>query len=338
MFTKIRAAFFTKYFLLVSIFLVTVFLGLRVEQYKNIAIAAPNSPRVYVPVSEGFIGGAKVSVIDTGNNSIITNIPVGSGPFDAKISPDGTRVYVANHDDSTVSVIDTGTNTVTTTISLGSGKPVSMSLNITGTRLYIGSEDTNEVKTIDTSTNTVINTIAFGNIPRSVAAKPGSVFVYVALDGGDLAVIDTTTNTIINSMSLGVTGQGMVFNVNGTRLYMTEDTGVFLVMDAMTNMVLSKIQISPNTGNPVLSNDQSFLYSTGATCSISVVDTNSNQWAESMPGVVQGGCGGIVEHPTLQRFYVGNIGAFTISVVNKSGSPVAIIPVGGTPGGMAVKP
>src|SRR6185312_4376184 len=38
-----------------------------------------------------------VSVVDTSTNTISATITVGSGPSGAAVTPDGTRVYVANH-------------------------------------------------------------------------------------------------------------------------------------------------------------------------------------------------------------------------------------------------
>ncbi len=51
-----------------------------------------------------------VSVIDTdpagaNYNHVIAVIPVGASPYSAAVSPDGTRVYVANAVSDTVSVI-----------------------------------------------------------------------------------------------------------------------------------------------------------------------------------------------------------------------------------------
>ena len=51
-----------------------------------------------------------VSVINTGNNSVIATVGVGSNPVGVSVSPDGTLVYVANSDDS-LSIIDANTNT-----------------------------------------------------------------------------------------------------------------------------------------------------------------------------------------------------------------------------------
>jgi YVTN family beta-propeller protein len=65
-------------------------------------------------------------VIDTSTNTVIHTITegLGRGPSGAAITPDGTKLYVANNnpDDvdpeipDTVSVIDTQTNTVIATV------------------------------------------------------------------------------------------------------------------------------------------------------------------------------------------------------------------------------
>lgn len=51
----------------------------------------------------------------------ISAIPVGNLPTGVAVTPDGTRVYVANDYDDIVSVIDTANNTVTAAIGVGSG-------------------------------------------------------------------------------------------------------------------------------------------------------------------------------------------------------------------------
>ena len=54
--------------------------------------------------------GGTVSVINTGNNSVVATVGVGSNPVGVSVSPDGTLVYVANSDDS-LTIIDANTNT-----------------------------------------------------------------------------------------------------------------------------------------------------------------------------------------------------------------------------------
>ena len=52
-----------------------------------------------------------VSVIDTATNTVTATDPRRQAPVGVAVTPDGSKVYVANGD-NTVSVIDTATNTV----------------------------------------------------------------------------------------------------------------------------------------------------------------------------------------------------------------------------------
>jgi YVTN family beta-propeller protein len=61
-----------------------------------------------------------VSIIDTATNTLTaTKIPVGTNPMGLSVTPDGSKVFVANSGDGTVSVINTATNTVIDTIVVG---------------------------------------------------------------------------------------------------------------------------------------------------------------------------------------------------------------------------
>ena len=62
-----------------------------------------------------------VSVIATASNTVVATVPVGSGPLDVAVTPDGKHAYVTNAGSTNVSVIATATNTVGTPIPVGSG-------------------------------------------------------------------------------------------------------------------------------------------------------------------------------------------------------------------------
>tara|TARA_B100000315_G_scaffold259845_1_gene317615 strand:- start:1705 stop:1902 length:198 start_codon:yes stop_codon:yes gene_type:complete len=51
----------------------------------------------------------------------LVTIPVGDGPWNIAITPDGTRAYVTNRDDNTISILDLSTDTELATISVGDG-------------------------------------------------------------------------------------------------------------------------------------------------------------------------------------------------------------------------
>ena len=87
---------------------------------------------MYVVNANGGSRGS-VSVIDTATNKVIATILVGStggsSPFGVAVSPDGSKVYVAEYFDNTVSVIATATNTVIAAIPVGTN-PVAFGIFI----------------------------------------------------------------------------------------------------------------------------------------------------------------------------------------------------------------
>ena len=76
------------------------------------------APFAYIPTNDF---GGTVSVIDTATNKVTTTVPVGISPYGVAVTPDGTKVYVANYFDPnpTVSIINTSTNIVTATVGVG---------------------------------------------------------------------------------------------------------------------------------------------------------------------------------------------------------------------------
>lgn len=301
--------------------------------------AAPNSPRLYLAVSDFTFGNSKVYVLDTGNNTVVTTIPVGDDPIAVKISPDNTRAYVVNRSSDNVSVIDTATNTIVTTIPLGdSGNPVSFAINSTGTRLYTVTQGSDSLIVVDTTTNTVINTIPVGSFPGAVAAKPNGTLAYVRMSDGTIKVIDTSTSTVVSTITPSLGLNNLIFNTDGSRFYLTGD-GVILIMDTTTNTEIAQLLVSPINGEPVLNDNGTVLYAVGHTCTVSVVNIGNYVWDKALPGTIQGDCGGISVNPADTRLYLSNTEAHTLSIVNaSSGNLIKVIPLQGTPQGSAMKP
>jgi YVTN family beta-propeller protein len=80
---------------------------------------SPEGSKVYVTNYYGFsqppvdiVVGGSVSVIDTATNTVVDAIPFGgSRPLGLAVTPDGSKLYVAEASSNAVSVIDTTTNT-----------------------------------------------------------------------------------------------------------------------------------------------------------------------------------------------------------------------------------
>src|SRR5262245_15045529 len=101
-----------------------------------IAFTAPNV--VHALSGKAYItnfSSNTVSVIDTSSDTVITTIPVGSGPFGGDVSAVKKRVYISNSNDNTISVIDTDSNMVVDSIPMDN-TPTGLVINSGGSRVY----------------------------------------------------------------------------------------------------------------------------------------------------------------------------------------------------------
>jgi YVTN family beta-propeller protein len=68
-----------------------------------------------------YVANNNLAVIEAEITNVISVIPVGTTPQGVAVTPDGSKVYVANEDSNNVSVIDTRKNKVIATIPVGNG-------------------------------------------------------------------------------------------------------------------------------------------------------------------------------------------------------------------------
>jgi YVTN family beta-propeller protein len=141
-----------------------------------------------------------VSVIDIATNTETATI-LNLTPEGVAVTPDGTRVYVADSFTDRVSVIDTASNTVTVPILVGS-RPEGVAISPDGTRVFVANRGLTAalgtVSVIDTASDTVTATIPVGLHPVGVAITPDGNHVYVVNEGNNnVMVIDTATNAVV---------------------------------------------------------------------------------------------------------------------------------------------
>ena len=193
-----------------------------------------------------------VSVINTATNTVETTIPVGSSPFGIAVTPDGTRVYVANECGSpgtcssgSISVISTVSNTVTATIPL-SLQPFGIAITPDGARAYVTYYNSGSVSVINLVTNTVSAPLPVGSQPAGVAITPDGTRAYVANFGSNsVYVINTATNTVVAPpIPVGSHPVGVATTADGTRAYVANwGSGTVSVVDTASNTVVNTIQV-----------------------------------------------------------------------------------------------
>jgi YVTN family beta-propeller protein/VCBS repeat-containing protein len=208
---------------------------------------SPNKPEAYV-VGQSWSGDRSVAVINTTTNTVVSTIELDDGEFPGAvsgmgISPDGSTIYVAQHQGDKVWVIDTTTRTVTETFQVP-GQPVEIAVSRDGTRAYAATAGTQSVAVIDTASKSVVTTIPVGANPQDIAVSADGARAYAAVSGGGgggLTVIDTTTNTAIYTQT---TGEWNVAVVPDGSVALTSNNGSGLLVsqwDTGTRSLLGKV-------------------------------------------------------------------------------------------------
>jgi YVTN family beta-propeller protein len=182
-------------------------------------VAAADGDRVYAASRSGVV------VVDPRAGAVITTIELPGQKFGLAVSPDGTRLYVANSDLNAVSVIDTGTAEVIDTIESGAFT-LDVALSPSSARGYVAQEGAVGVFTTDARTPLTNIPVPDGGVLEAVAVTPdgGRVFA-VSRNGGRLIEIDAATQTVVGSTTIdpGVTAGDVA--VTNDRAYVTVRSG-----------------------------------------------------------------------------------------------------------------
>ena len=183
---------------------------------------APDGQRLYVSVfNDPDRSINEVAVLDTQTNTVVTTIKVGSRPYALDVKPDGSEIYVPNHDSGTVSVIDTAANALVTDIRV-KPNPHWVEFSQDGTQAYTANHESNVITVIDTATRSVAAEIPVEISPHSVAVHPTRPLVAnVNYDSDSVTVIDTERQQVTAVVPVGTHPQDVTWSPDGRHLYAT---------------------------------------------------------------------------------------------------------------------
>ena len=202
---------------------------------SDVAVS-PDGRYVHVAnAGDGEFTAGSVSIIDTSTNTVVAELVTGSGvistiPHALAVTPDGSKVYVANAGEGTVSVIDTATKQVVGDPVFVGGEPFDVAVSPDGSWVYVANNGDGTVSVIDTTTDQVVDTITVGagdtrSGPYAVAVSPDGSQLYVGRNDDTVWVVDTTTNEVTGAF-IDDTPSGIIRSIavsaDGSRLYASD--------------------------------------------------------------------------------------------------------------------
>jgi YVTN family beta-propeller protein len=238
--------------------------------------------------------GNTVSVLSTATNRVTKVINDDSihYPFPVAVTPDGSKVYIANYYNEigkgSVSVISTATNTVTAVINDKSfNMPDGVAVTPDGSKVYVANCIGSTMSVIATATNTA-TTITDSSFSEAigVAVTPDGSTVYVAnngpnFNGNTVSVIDTATNTVTATITLpgGKGPTAVAVTPDGSKVYVANDSDVNVVsvIDTATDTVGSITVGGYPTGVAVTPGGRKVYVSNGHTDDVSVIATATDK-------------------------------------------------------------
>ncbi len=192
---------------------------------------SPDGTQAYVSVWDDDRTVAEVVVLDTTTGEIGASVPMLSRPYVSALSPDGTRLYVPNHDTAVLSVVDVAAAETVAEIDVPPN-PHWVELTPDGTRAYVADHDSDVVAVVDTATDTVVAEVPVGTSPHSVAVHPSRPLAAVAnYDAASVSLIDTDRDEVVATVAVGEGPQDVTWSADGRFAYVTnvEDSTLSVV-------------------------------------------------------------------------------------------------------------
>lgn len=326
--------------------------------------AAPVQPpaadeRVYVSDEDG----GNVVVINTANDSVIARIPVGKRPRGLRVSPDGTRLFVAlsglpkagpGVDESKlppadpsadgIGIVDLAQLKLLRTISAGKD-PELFDVTRDGKRLWVSNEDTAVASLVDVDAGQIVRQAPVGKEPEGVAIQPGGKVVYVTNEADNsVSVLDADTGGGVAQIATGARPRSVVFTPDGARAFVScENAHLLTLIDARAHTRVADLELPGDGVRPmglVVAPDGRTLYVSGGrgkTVHVIALDGAAPQVKSTIANVGARPWGiGITRKG--DRLYTANGSGGDVSVIDlATGTVTRHIAVGGSPWGLVIR-
>ena len=265
--------------------------------FAVVLVCPAEAARLYVSNEDGH----SVSVLDADSAATIATIAIGKRPRGMKLSPDGSRLFVAvsglpkcppsvpdeecaklerDLKADGIAIVDTATLKVVQVLHAGSD-PEQFALSSDGRKLFVANEDTATMSVVDVASGGVIGSVAVGREPEGVGITPDGRWVLITNESDNsVSVIDAGTLKIVKSVEVGKRPRDVAFTPDGATAYVSGefDSSVYRIAVPQGAPVARVLQLRKEARPMaiVLDSKRSRLYvSTGRGGTVAVIDSAS---------------------------------------------------------------
>ena len=282
--------------------------------------------RVYVNTTED-----RVAVLDGASRKVLRHIAVGRDPQHLELSPDHSRLYVANSGSNDVSVIDTASDTVVATGPTGR-RPLLPCVASDGT-LYLPSGPDETLTALDKD-GRPLATLPTGSAPHDVAVSPDARWAYQPNTGSHtLTIIDAQRRSVAGEVKVGLGPGHIAFTADSRFAFVANTLSDDLsVVDVGSHEVVGTIPAGVGAHMPVLSHDGRIGYVADfADDDLTVWDVEKRERLGSIPTGIYPHAFGV--SPDDEWLVVSNTGESSVTIVNaRERRTVAKLEAGAGPG------
>jgi YVTN family beta-propeller protein len=309
--------------------------------------------RVYVSDEDG----GNVVVIDAATAQVVANVQVGKRPRGLRVSPDGSRLFVAlsgspkaaardapsDRSADGIGVIDLASLKLVRVIHAGQD-PEAFDVTGDGRRLWVSNEETAEASLVDVDTGEVLRRAPVGAEPEGVAIDPAGRLVYVTNEAdGTVSVLDVDSGRPVAQLPACGRPRAVAFSADGLRAFVScETVHALAVLDTRGRARSGEITLSDGArpmGLAVAPDGRALYASSGRGRGVEVValDAPAPRVARTISDVGARPWGlGLTRDG--KRLYTANGPSGDVSVIDtERGAVIARVHVGGSPWGIAVR-
>ena len=191
---------------------------------------------------------ASASIITLADGKTVATLPVGDGPHEVAVSPDGRWAVAANYGGRTagnsLTVLDLNNRTVARTIDLGQyARPHGIAFMPDGNRLLVTSEQARALVVVDVPNGRVDHAIETGQPGHLLTLTKDGRHAYTAnIATGSVSLVDLDKGLVVKTVVTGKGPEGHDISPNGRELWAADRTlNRITVLDAATLDSLASI-------------------------------------------------------------------------------------------------